>query len=81
VWTRFRGTYPDVEVRRALVRDRPAHALIEEATATAAQLVVVGSHGRGSAAGLVLGSAGHTVLHHASCPVAVVRADPGAAGR
>ncbi|TQM36922.1 universal stress protein [Pseudonocardia cypriaca] len=75
------GKYPDVEVQRALVRDRPAHALIEQATAIAAQLVVVGSHGRGSAAGLVLGSTSHTVLHHAPCPVAVVRADPGAAGR
>jgi nucleotide-binding universal stress UspA family protein len=75
------GKYPDVEVRRVVVRDRPPHALIEAATATAAQLIVVGSHGRGSAAGLVLGSASHAVLHHAPCPVAVVRPDPVAAAR
>jgi nucleotide-binding universal stress UspA family protein len=68
--------YPDLEVRRVVARDRPAHALIEQATAGGAQLVVVGSHGRGSAAGLVLGSTSHAVLHRAPCPIAVVRADP-----
>jgi nucleotide-binding universal stress UspA family protein len=67
--------YPDVEVRRVVERDSPAHALIEQASGTNAQLMVVGSHGRGSAAGLVLGSVSHALLHHSPCPVAVVRPD------
>jgi len=63
--------YPQVEVRRTVVRDGAVRALV---TASAgAQLVVVGSRGRGNAAGLLLGSVSHGVLHGAHCPVAVVR--------
>jgi nucleotide-binding universal stress UspA family protein len=69
--------HPDVPVRRIVVLDRPAHALVE--AARGAQLLVVGSRGRGSAVGLLLGSVGHAVLHRAPCPVAVVR--PERAGR
>ncbi|MEV4318187.1 universal stress protein [Actinocrispum sp. NPDC049592] len=65
--------YPGLTVRRVVVRDKPAHALIQQTTHTTAQLLVVGSHGRGSAAGLLLGSVGNAVLHHSPCPVAVVR--------
>ena len=63
--------FPDVHVQRVVTRDRPAHTLVEQSAC--AQLVVVGSRGRGSFAGLVLGSVSHALLHHAKCPVAVVR--------
>ena len=67
----WREKYPHVETRTLVVRDRPAHALLEHTTG--AQLVVVGSRGRGAFTGLGLGSVSQTVLHHADCPVAVAR--------
>lgn len=65
--------YPDVPVERVVTRDRPAHALRERSRG--AQLLVVGSRGRGGLVGTLLGSVSQTLLHHASCPVLVVRPD------
>ena len=62
--------HPQVAVRRTVVRDGAVRALV---TASAGAQLVVGSRGRGNAAGLLLGSVSHGVLHGAHCPVAVVR--------
>ncbi|MBW0092176.1 universal stress protein [Pseudonocardia sp. KRD-184] len=67
----WREKFPEVVVEREVVRDLPAHALVERSAA--AQLLVVGSRGRGGAASLLLGSVSHGVLHRGRCPVAVVR--------
>ncbi|MFD8496100.1 universal stress protein [Amycolatopsis sp. NPDC059657] len=63
--------YPDVAVERRIARGRPADRLLD--LADQAQLIVVGSRGRGGLKGLLLGSTSQTVLSHALCPVLVAR--------
>ncbi|MCK8438814.1 universal stress protein [Streptomyces sp. D2-8] len=63
--------YPGVVVEHRVVHGGTREALIE--ASRSAQLVVVGARGRGGFAGLLLGSVSQALLHHAHCPVAVVR--------
>jgi len=69
---------PAVEVEGELVEGRAAPALIE--AARDADLLVVGSRGRGGFAGLLLGSVSAQCAHHSPCPLVVVPPDA-AAGR
>jgi nucleotide-binding universal stress UspA family protein len=58
---------------RTLVRDgRPAAVLGEVAEAVGADLIVVGRHGRGAAAELLLGSVSHELVLHSRRPVLIV---------
>jgi nucleotide-binding universal stress UspA family protein len=69
------GAQP-VDVRVLVRAGRPAAELLR--AAGEADLVVVGDRGRGGFAHLLLGSVSHQLVHHAPCPVVVVR--PPAAG-
>jgi nucleotide-binding universal stress UspA family protein len=66
----WRDKYPDVEVLTEVVHGRPVRILA--GVSARADLLVVGTRGRGGFAGLVLGSVSHGLLHHAHCPLAVV---------
>ncbi|MGZ8747065.1 MAG: universal stress protein [Mycobacterium sp.] len=63
--------YPDVRVRPIVALNRPVHQLLDRSEA--AQLTVVGSHGRGGFAGMLLGSVSLAVAESARMPVLVVR--------
>jgi len=63
--------YPQVRVEQRSVRAATRQTLVTESNK--AQLLVVGARGRGGLTGLLLGSVSQAVLHHAHCPVAVVR--------
>ncbi|MFC4537113.1 universal stress protein [Sphaerisporangium dianthi] len=63
--------YPGVKLIEDVLCAHPADALIS--ASEKADLVVVGSHGRGGVGALLIGSVSRALLHHATCPVAVVR--------
>ncbi|MEV0261124.1 universal stress protein [Streptomyces sp. NPDC050617] len=62
--------HPGVRVRRLVVEGPPRHVLLERSAV--ADLLIVGARRRTGHFGLQLSRAGHALLHHAACPVAVV---------
>ena len=62
-----------VDVQRSVVEDRdPAEALV--GLSADAEMLVVGSRGRGGFTSLLLGSVSHAAVLHARCPVVVIPA-------
>jgi len=72
----WRAMYPGVTVHELVVHDRPVRGLLAATNPPdrpAAQLLVVGSRGLAVPTGMGLGSTSHSLLHYATCPVAVAR--------
>jgi nucleotide-binding universal stress UspA family protein len=63
--------YPEVTVQREVYPSTPAQHLRE--WSERAQLVVVGSRGRGGFRGLLLGSTSQSLIQHSACPVMITR--------
>lgn len=61
-------------VRSRVVWGHPAQVLLD--AAAGADLLVVGSRGHGAFAEALLGSVGQYCVHHAHCPVLIMRGEP-----
>jgi nucleotide-binding universal stress UspA family protein len=61
------------KVDSVLLRGEPARAIIDEASAYEADLIVVGHRGRGAFTSALLGSTSTALVEHAPCPLLVVR--------
>lgn len=66
----YQPNHPDVLVTTIISPDGPADQLLT--AAAQAQLIVLGSRGRGGFTGLLLGSVSQSVLYHTPCPVLII---------
>jgi nucleotide-binding universal stress UspA family protein len=66
---------PGISVERLILRDRPGTAVVEEARAWGADLIVLGNRGHSRIGTMILGSTSAEVVDHAPCPVLVARDD------
>jgi nucleotide-binding universal stress UspA family protein len=65
-----------LKIKTALLTSAaPARAILAYATEVSADLLIVGTHGRGGLSALILGSVAHKVVRAAPCPVLTVRLD------
>ena len=66
----------EVNIESEVALGNPAELILQAADDFGADLVIVGSHGRGFWGRLTLGSVSDAVVHHAKCPVLVARPGP-----
>jgi nucleotide-binding universal stress UspA family protein len=68
-----RGRTEGIEVSFLVWTGDPGDVIVDAAEAEHADMVLVGSHGRGVVGRFLLGSVSEHVVRHAPCPVLVVR--------
>jgi nucleotide-binding universal stress UspA family protein len=73
-----RGRSAGVAVDFLVWEGDPGEAIIETTAAEGADMIVVGSHGRGAVGRFLIGSVSDHVVRNAPCPVLVVRTSPSA---
>ena len=61
------------EIHTELIEGSPAESILNVAETRQSDLIVMGSRGLGTLAGLLIGSTSRTVVDHAHCPVLIVR--------
>jgi nucleotide-binding universal stress UspA family protein len=70
---KLKEKFPSAEVSQIVKMDEPGAAIVSEARAWNADIIIVGSHGHGIFGRVLLGSVSDYVIHHAPCSVMVVR--------
>jgi nucleotide-binding universal stress UspA family protein len=71
---RISSATPALQVSAKVLDGSPEKAILAEADEWGADLIVMGSHGRGAVKRLLLGSVSTAVALHAHCSVEIVRA-------
>jgi nucleotide-binding universal stress UspA family protein len=71
----IRAGFPDLgtQLTTKVVKGSPKQEIVQEAENWGADLIIMGSHGRGFWRRSLLGSVSESVVHHAPCSVLVVR--------
>lgn len=65
--------HPTLEVDEVMVAGHPAEGILEHADSVQNPMIIVGSRGLSTFKGILLGSVSQSLVHHAKCPVTVVR--------
>jgi nucleotide-binding universal stress UspA family protein len=73
----IKKSFPDLNlnIETEVKLGTPARIIVDEAKDWNADLIIVGSHGRGFWGRLTLGSVSDAIIHHAPCSVFIARSD------